>query len=121
MNPSEKLFSYGTLRYEHVQLSTFGRKLEGKEDFLIGFRQSFLEITDPSVLAISSEAVHPILVYTGNPEDKILGMVFELSYKEIELADKYEVSDYKRVSVKLKSGLSAWVYVDKNVVSETAS
>ncbi len=30
----EKLFSYGTLQYEAVQLDTFGRKLDGKKDKL---------------------------------------------------------------------------------------
>jgi len=119
MNHSEKLFSYGTLRYEDVQLSTFGRKLEGKKDCLTGYRQSFLEITDPSVLAASRQAIHPILVYTGKLEDEIIGMVFEVSLKEIELADKYEVADYKRVLSMLKSGINAWVYVDKNVATPT--
>ncbi|MEP6830570.1 MAG: gamma-glutamylcyclotransferase, partial [Rhizomicrobium sp.] len=26
-------------------------------------------------------------------------------------ADRYEVADYKRVAVRLKSGLDAWAYV----------
>lgn len=34
---SEKLFSYGTLQQETVQLSTFGRKLQGTADVLIGY------------------------------------------------------------------------------------
>jgi len=38
-------------------------------------------------------------------------MVFKVSRKELEQADKYEVADYKRVQVTLQSGKSAWVYV----------
>ena len=34
----EKLFSYGTLRYDTVQLSTFGRKLDGAADTILGFK-----------------------------------------------------------------------------------
>jgi len=37
--------------------------------------------------------------------------VFEITQQELEAADRYEVSDYKRVSVLLKSGVHAWVYI----------
>lgn len=106
-----KLFSYGTLQYEAVQLANFGRKLEGSLDDLPGFELSMIEITDPSVIATSGEAFHPIISYTGNPADQVNGMVFEISAEELRRADSYEVSDYKRIAVKLKSGISAWVYV----------
>lgn len=33
----ENLFSYGTLQKEKVQLETFGRKLDGNKDTLIGY------------------------------------------------------------------------------------
>jgi hypothetical protein len=35
---TEKLFSYGTLQYEAVQLDTFGRTLLGQKDVLLGYR-----------------------------------------------------------------------------------
>lgn len=63
---TEKLFSYGTLQYEAVQLANFGRKLEGNKDQLPGFELSMLKITDPDVIATSGEAFHPIITYTGN-------------------------------------------------------
>lgn len=59
---TEKLFSYGTLQYEAVQLANFGRKLEGNKDQLPGFELSMLEITDLDVIATSGEAFHPIAV-----------------------------------------------------------
>jgi hypothetical protein len=38
-------------------------------------------------------------------------MVFRITPEELAAADSYEVSDYKRVSVVLTSGIEAWVYV----------
>lgn len=113
MNPkhSEYLFSYGTLRYEKVQIATFGRKLTGKTDSLPGYYLKKLKIADPDVIAKSGEDVHSIIEFSGNPKDLIPGVVFEVSPQELEQADKYEVDDYKRVKVHLQSGLSAWVYV----------
>jgi gamma-glutamylcyclotransferase (GGCT)/AIG2-like uncharacterized protein YtfP len=108
---SEKLFSYGTLQYEAVQLSTFGRKLVGKPDILAGFCLSKLKINNPQVVATSGDAEHPILRSTGNPIDEVSGMVFDLTKLELEQADTYEVADYKRIQVTLRSGSSAWVYV----------
>lgn len=39
-----KLFSYGTLQYESVQLSTFGRKLSGAADSLLGYKLEKIKI-----------------------------------------------------------------------------
>lgn len=52
---TELLFSYGTLQQEEVQLATFGRKLEGKLDQLLGYVLSMLKIRDPHVLATSGK------------------------------------------------------------------
>lgn len=108
---SEKLFSYGTLCYEEVQLSTFGRKLIGQNDTLEGYKLSQIQITDPDVVATSGKTIHPILIATGNKNDKVDGMVFDVTLKELEAADQYEVSDYKRVKAMLGSGILSWVYV----------
>lgn len=40
-------------------------------------------------------------------------MVFEVSSDELKQADEYEKPNYKRISVKLSSGIDAWVYVNK--------
>jgi hypothetical protein len=109
----ERIFSYGTLQYEAVQLANFGRKLTGNEDALPGFTLSMIEITDPDVVATSGEAFHPIVSWTGNPTDLVNGMVFEISEEELQRADSYEVADYKRIKVTLASGITAWVYVHK--------
>lgn len=110
---TEKLFSYGTLRYEAVQRSTFGRILQGSPDVLCGFKLSQLSIHDPHVRATSGEATHPILIVRDNHTDTIEGMVFDITLEELNLADRYEVADYKRINVTLLSSIRAWVYVSK--------
>jgi gamma-glutamylcyclotransferase (GGCT)/AIG2-like uncharacterized protein YtfP len=108
---SEKLFSYGTLQYEAVQLSTFGRKLNGAQDVLTGYHLSHLEINDHNVVETSGTSTHPILIYTGKEIDKVTGIVFDVSQQELQQADQYEVDEYKRVCVQLDSKTHAWVYV----------
>ncbi len=110
---TECLFSYGTLQQENVQLATFGRLLKGSPDALVGFTQNLVEITDPDVLAKSGERFHPIVMPSGNEADRVSGTVFEVTTAELAAADAYEVSDYERVSARLASGSTAWVYVKR--------
>ena len=105
------LFSYGTLQDRKVQVASFGRELRGQPDAMPGYRQTILEITDPEVLATSGRKYHPIVEPSPDSRDEVQGTVFEITAQELAAADQYEVSDYKRVSVQLKSGLQAWVYV----------
>lgn len=109
---TEKLFSYGTLQYESVQRSTFGRKLQGTADILNQFTLSTIHIQDADVVSTSGETVHPIISYTGQAHDQVTGVVFDISPQELAQADAYEVSAYKRIKVKMASGVEAWVYVN---------
>jgi gamma-glutamylcyclotransferase (GGCT)/AIG2-like uncharacterized protein YtfP len=110
MSGSVHLFSYGTLRQESVQLASFGRVLAGAADAMPGYRLAMIEITDASVIAASGARFHPI-VTPGDAADEVPGMVFEITDAELAAADRYEVADYKRVAVRLKSGIEAFVYV----------
>jgi len=110
---AERLFSYGTLQQETVQLATFGRLLKGTPDVLVGFKQDLIEINDPSVLAKSGKRFHPIVVQTGDEADRVSGTAFELTAAELASADAYEVADNVRVEARLASGVSAWVYVKR--------
>lgn len=105
------LFSYGTLQDKAVQLASFGRELSGQADRMPGYRQDWVEITDPAVLATSGKSHHPIVSPSGDASDGVDGMVFQITEQELAAADRYEVADYKRVAVELASGLTAWVYV----------
>ena len=107
------LFSYGTLQQPHVQMANLGRLLTGAPDTLVGYRVDSVEITDPLVLAQSGTAFHPILRYSGDETDTVIGTAFAVTCVEIEQADRYEVKDYQRVAVTLHSGTRAWVYVER--------
>jgi gamma-glutamylcyclotransferase (GGCT)/AIG2-like uncharacterized protein YtfP len=109
-SPHIPLFSYGTLRNENVQMASFGRLLSGTPDALTGYVCVQIEIQDADVVAVSGVKSHPVIIETGNPADEVRGMLFLISEAELAAADAYEVSDYKRIMVTLKSGRSAWVY-----------
>lgn len=107
---TENLFSYGTLQLESVQLSTFRRLLEGHKDSIIGYSLSYIEILDKEAIAKSGQTHHPIIKYSGKAEDEVEGMVFRVTKEELLQSDEYEVNDYKRIIVPLKSGGLTWVY-----------
>jgi gamma-glutamylcyclotransferase (GGCT)/AIG2-like uncharacterized protein YtfP len=108
---SELLFSYGTLRQRKVQLATFGREVEGYVDAIVGYELDYVTITDPDVIAASGSDRHPILRPTERSDAHVDGTVFTISDAELAAADDYEVDDYRRISVPLRSGPQAWVYV----------
>lgn len=104
------LFSYGTLQLVSVQQANFGRRLEGSKDHLPGYVVGEIRITDERVLRESGQAIHPILRYTGDPEDQVAGTVFWVSDEELAQADDYEVDDYVRTQACLASGTLCWIY-----------
>ena len=106
-----RLFSYGTLQLADVQMANFGRLLTTVPDVLPGYRLSWLTITDPEVIRTSGADRHPIVTASDDPADEIEGAVLLLTLAELTAADAYEVDDYRRVLVRLKSGLDAWVYI----------
>ena len=106
------LFSYGTLQQEAVQLSTFGRRLRGYPDELVGFEQDLFEVEDPAFVATSGKSHHAIVRFTGRTESRVCGTVFEVTDLELTDADQYEPAGYTRVSATLASGRQAWVYAD---------
>jgi gamma-glutamylcyclotransferase (GGCT)/AIG2-like uncharacterized protein YtfP len=108
---TERLFSYGTLQQENVQLATFGRRLAGTPDALVGFAVQSVEIRDPQVIAASGKTHHPVVVRSGRAEDRVAGTLFEITPAELASADAYEVYEYERVEAELASGKHAWVYV----------
>ena len=107
------LFSYGTLQQEDVQIATFRRRLTGVPDMLPGYRPDMLTISDPAVVGVSGAAQHPVAVPTGDAADAVPGTVFEITQEELRAADVYEAADYRRISVTLKSGAQAWLYVSR--------
>ena len=110
------LFSYGTLQEDSVQMSTFGRLLEGQQDELPGFEPSLVRIDDPKLAAAIGKTHHANLRFNGRSDSRVRGTVFEITNAELAAADRYEeVAAYKRIAVVLASGKEAWVYVGKGV------
>ena len=108
---TELLFSYGTLRQPGVQRSIFGRELDGRADAIVGYDLEYVTITDPRVIAASGSDRHPILKPTDRADAAVEGTVYAVSDGELGAADDYEVDDYTRIAVPLRSGGQAWVYV----------
>lgn len=107
----QALFSYGTLQWPEVQLDTFGRLVEGEDDVLPGYTTDDVDIDDVRVVERSGAAVHSVLRATGSDLDKVVGKVLWITEDELEAADEYEVAVYRRRTVTLASGRTAWAYV----------
>jgi hypothetical protein len=105
------LFSYGTLQHQAVQMSTFGRLLQGQADELVGFELTSFTVEDPAFVAASGKADHAMVKFNGQAENRVRGMVFEVTDADLAHADRYEPAGYQRITTKLGSGKEAWVYV----------
>ena len=62
-------------------------------------------------IALSGLEWHRIMVPGGDPAECVEGMVFALTPEELAAADAYEVADYSRVEIALRSGGRCWAYV----------
>ena len=101
----ENLFAFGTLKDKDIQETIFGRILIGTPDKLVGYTIKEIQIEEEFGLA-----QYPIITLTQNPEDSINGMLYQLSQRELELADTYEGIHYKRIQVQLHSNKLVWTY-----------
>lgn len=108
------LFSYGTLQMREVQLANYGRPLEGEADALVGYRMVILPDRDPDAVRVSGTKTHMVVQQTGDPADRVTGVVFLLTAEELEATDRYEGSDYGRAELTLESGRRALVYVERD-------
>ncbi|HWI19060.1 MAG TPA: gamma-glutamylcyclotransferase family protein [Vicinamibacterales bacterium] len=106
------LFSYGTLQFEEIQLATFGRRLEGRKDALVGYEPSLVAIPDPAIVARLNKTHHDNVTTSADGNRRVEGTAFEVTEAELVQADNYEAEfSYARVIVTLASGLESWLYV----------
>jgi gamma-glutamylcyclotransferase (GGCT)/AIG2-like uncharacterized protein YtfP len=108
---NQYLFSYGTLQKKEVQLALFGRILQGSMDNLRGYKISTIEINDETFLARGEQKLQATAIISINENDRIQGMVFEVTEDELLTADRYEPAGYERVEVVLDSGKKSWIYI----------
>jgi len=115
------LFSYGSLQEENVQLSIFGRRLEGQRDELPGSALSSVRIADPQVVDATGMTHYANVQFNGRSDSRVSGTVFEITDAELAAADQYEEpAAYKRVLALLASGKQAWVYIHDASASEAS-
>src|SRR4051812_14791833 len=98
---TENLFSYGTLQGKAVQLATFGRRLTGRPDALVGYKLRVIRITDEDFVTLSGAEHHRTLQFTGAASDLVEGTVLAVTWRELEQADSYEPTGYERQLVRL--------------------
>jgi gamma-glutamylcyclotransferase (GGCT)/AIG2-like uncharacterized protein YtfP len=104
------LFSYGSLQRAEVQRETFGRLLDGVAEELVGWQLVPAEQLSPHANVVRAPVT-----------SRVLGKAFEVSAAELAAADEYERRDgYVRVTARLKSGRSVWVYVDELSLRDSA-
>jgi hypothetical protein len=84
------IFSYGTLQQDDVQMSAFGRLLDGQPDELVGFERSLVEIEDPKERAALNRTHYDNAVFNGEAASRVSGTVFEVTDPELAKADEYE-------------------------------
>ena len=97
------LFAYGTLRDPAVQRAVFGRTFRTEPDSVVGHRLGTIEIDGEAYF---------LLQPSEDAGDEVAGLVLSLTGAELALADAYEGQvHYARVTVSLRSGRDAFVYV----------
>ena len=62
-----------------MQLSTFGRLLQGLRDELPGFEQSSVAIADPQVVATSGKTHYSNVTFNGRNDSRVSGTVLEIT------------------------------------------
>ena len=99
-----RVFSYGSLQQEAVQLATFGVLLPGVAAEITGFELAHLERGGKRLANV---------VPSGIPGNRVSGTLFDFTAAQLAVADVYERTDnYVRIEVPLAAGGEAWVYVD---------
>lgn len=108
------VFSYGAFTAEAIQLQNFGRTLKGTEDQLFGYKLNGIETKDASATNENELDLEPIARKSREKNDKIEGLVIEITGDELMQTDKREIAKYKRVLETTASGAEVWIYVAHN-------
>lgn len=103
----EQIFSYGTLRSKEIQMQVFNRLLTGTPDQLTGYKIKDLQIEEEFGMED-----YFVATPSENPSDAIDGIVFTVTNEDLAKADLFESNAYKRIEIALKSGTTAWIYVE---------
>ncbi|RDI57467.1 gamma-glutamylcyclotransferase family protein [Flavobacterium glaciei] len=103
----EQLFSYGTLQSKEIQIQVFNKLLSGTEDKLLGYKLKDFQIEEEFGMED-----YFVAVPSENASDVINGIAFSVTNEDLIKADQFESNSYKRIQIKLQSGLTAWIYIE---------
>jgi|TARA_B110000263_G_scaffold243830_1_gene251076 gamma-glutamylcyclotransferase (GGCT)/AIG2-like uncharacterized protein YtfP len=96
----KKLFVYGTLIDKGIQKGVLGREVSCREDTLLDYSKK------PHTIF----KVYPtIKKHTG---DSVNGVVLDVTDHDLNLLDRYESNLYKKIDIKLASGIEAITYIE---------
>lgn len=102
MRCTQHYFCYCDLQTDERQLQVLGRKIIGKKDILKGFKLVEKQGFDA-----------PFAVKSPNPNHKIEGTLYNISFVDLFHLDEYEQAfNTDRIKAELESGMMAWVYID---------
>jgi gamma-glutamylcyclotransferase (GGCT)/AIG2-like uncharacterized protein YtfP len=96
-----KLFAYGTLKEKTFKKISWSKSSQVPRN-LLGYSVHTIQIEEEFV------ETYPIITPTNNSLDCIDGIVYELTQKDLELADTYEGKYHRRIEV-LQSKEKVWV------------
>lgn len=95
------IFVYGTLLDDTVRGRVLGKNIKGKSDILEDY------IIDTHSVLTS----YPTLVRKVN--GVVNGKYFDVDENDIKKLDRYESDYYKKIEVKLKSGVDSLAYIER--------
>jgi len=106
MRCTQYYFCYGGLQEQEKQLEVLGRTLHGKKDYVFNLHPFK-----------KGNGLESNLNGKDRQLDKVKGTLYRISNYDLFLIDEYEENHFqsKRIKTTLKSGTSAWVYVDNSV------
>jgi len=97
---AQKVFTFGTLTDARTRKEALGRDVPAQVALLPRHEKIITGIDRATILA--------------QDESIVVGVVFEVSPKELRVLDGYE-RQYKRKRLRLHDGSAAWVYVLKKI------
>ncbi|MFG3205337.1 gamma-glutamylcyclotransferase family protein [Streptomyces sp. NPDC048192] len=106
------LFSYGALQERPVQQLILGRTLEGRADQLPGFILTVAELGEEAAL-VSGTSRHPMATLGATAGAHVCGTLYRVLPADLSAIDARCDILFHRVTLLLRSGEQAWVYVDR--------
>ena len=100
-----KIFSYGTLWDENIQLEHFGQKFDVDPD--IDYMSGW------DIIKVKMYGEYFKVAVVGDNSSVVMGAIVNIPDELIDKVDEYEGNEYKRISVKTMTGNDCQMYVKR--------